>query len=156
MNKLTNLKYGLGLLWCIAFINTACAVSNNRDQKPEKGKVVSLNDSTFKSLIFDYTQPTNEWKYIGEKPAVVDFYADWCGPCRAIAPILKELAKEYADSIAIYKVNIDKAPTVSSWAQIQSIPAVLFIPMEGTPQMLIGQQSKEVYNQIIREYLLKR
>lgn len=156
MNRLSKIKQTLGILLLFAGLNMACANNPQKNPQIEKGEVCSLNDSTFKTLIFDYTEKNNEWKYAGNKPAIVDFYADWCGPCRAIAPILKELAKEYADSIVIYKVNVDKARSVSTWAQIQSIPAVLFIPMEGTPQMLIGQQTKEVYKQIIQEYLLKK
>ena len=91
-----------------------------------------------------------------EKPVLLDFYADWCGPCRAIAPILKELAQKFKDSIIIYKVNVDKEKELAGWAGIQSIPAILFIPMDEKPQMLVGQQPKETFVKIIRKFLLKQ
>lgn len=157
MNK-KSCKYWLLMALAMCCItHSACAGEpGGQAEKAEKGSVIVLTDSVFRSNVFDYQADNTTWKYLGQQPAIIDFYADWCGPCRAIAPILNELAKEYADSIVVYKVNVDKERTLAGWAHIESIPAVLFIPMQGTPQMLIGQQDKETYRQAIRECLLKK
>ena len=144
------------ILLLLCSIHIACA--NNKKESTQQatsGSIITMTDSLFRSQVFDYQSGSEAWQYLGGKPAIIDFYADWCGPCRAIAPILKELATEYKDSLIIYKVNVDKERTLAGWAGIQSIPAVLFVPMKGQPQMMIGQQSKETYIEAIQKLLLK-
>src|SRR5689334_1443506 len=91
---------------------------------------IHLTAQEFKDRIFDY-EKEQEWKYKGDLPAIIDFYADWCGPCKAIAPLLEELSIEYSDRLIIYKIDTDKEIELSSLFGIQSIPTLLFIPMEG-------------------------
>ena len=93
--------------------------------------------------------------YLGDKPAIVDFYASWCGPCRMVAPILEELAGEYEGKIVVYKVNTEKEPDLAAAFGIRSIPSILFIPMSGKPQMLQGAMPKDAFKKAIEEYLLK-
>ena len=107
----------------------------------------------FKEKIFDY-ETEQEWKYAGTLPAIVDFYADWCGPCKAIAPVLEELSDTYGDQLVIYKIDTDKETELSSLFGIQSIPTLLFIPMEGSPMMQKGALPKNVLQQVIDEKLL--
>jgi thioredoxin len=107
----------------------------------------------FKEKIFDY-ETEQEWKYAGALPAIVDFYADWCGPCKAIAPVLEELSDTYGDQLVIYKIDTDKETELSSLFGIQSIPTLLFIPMEGSPMMQKGALPKNVLQQVIDEKLL--
>ena len=107
----------------------------------------------FKEKIFDY-ETEQEWKYAGTLPAIVDFYADWCGPCKAIAPVLEELSDRYGDQLVIYKIDTDKETELSSLFGIQSIPTLLFIPMEGSPMMQKGALPKNVLQQVIDEKLL--
>lgn len=116
------------------------------------GEVKHLNDNTFKTEVFDYVN-AKEWKFLGNKPVIVDFYATWCGPCRKLAPVLKELQKEYGDAIQIYKVDTDKAPNVSAAFGIRSIPSLLFIPMKGKPTMAQGALPKESLQKAIKEIL---
>jgi thioredoxin len=91
---------------------------------------------------------------LGEKPAIIDFYATWCGPCRSIAPILEELAEEYKDQIVIYKVDTDKEQELSAVFGIRSIPTLIFVPMEGNPTILQGAMSKTNFEKAINEILL--
>lgn len=114
---------------------------------------IQLTTEEFIDKIFDY-RTEKEWNYKGSKPAIIDFYADWCGPCKMVAPALEQLAEEYADRIAIYKVDTDKEMEVSAVFGIQSIPSFLFIPMEGLPSMEPGAFPKHVFKQIIEEHLL--
>ncbi len=112
----------------------------------------NLTTETFKEKVFDYTQD-KEWSFKGEKPAVIDFYADWCGPCKTIAPILEELDGEY-EGIDFYKVNTEVENELAATFGIQSIPSILFISMEGQPQMALGALPKETFKQAIAEILL--
>ena len=155
MNKRIYRYLLVSALALTATIQVACAGNKDHKVTQDKGNIIVMTDSLFRSQVFDYQSGSEVWQYLGKKPAIIDFYADWCGPCRAIAPILKELATEYKDSLIIYKVNVDKERTLAGWAGIQSIPAVLFVPMKGQPQMMIGQQSKETYIEAIRKLLLK-
>ena len=116
-------------------------------------KTVQLTAEGFKSQIFDY-EKDEAWNYKGTLPAIVDFYADWCGPCKAIAPVLEELAIEYDDRLLIYKIDTDKEPELSSLFGIQSIPTLLFIPMQGDLMMQKGALPKNVLKQVIDERLL--
>jgi len=115
-------------------------------------KTIHLTDETFKKLVFNYDKDT-EWKYLGKTPAIVDFYADWCGPCKKVAPILDQLAKEYGNKLIIYKVNTENARKVSAAFGITSIPSILFIPATGQPQMAQGALPKETLVKAITEVL---
>lgn len=107
-------------------------------------------------IIYLTTLPVStNWKYKGEKPAVIDFYATWCGPCRMVAPLLKSLAKEYKDRIAVYKVDTDKQKELSAVMGIQSLPTIIFIPKTGQPQIIIGAANKATFRKAIEEVLLK-
>jgi len=116
---------------------------------------IKLNKVDFLTKVMDYEKNPTEWKYLGDKPAIIDFYADWCGPCRMVAPVLEELAKEYADKIYIYKVDTEKEQELAGLFQIQSIPSILFIPMKGQPQMAMGALPKGDLKKAIEEVLLK-
>ena len=115
--------------------------------------IQQMTAQDFKKKIFDY-ENGQTWKYAGQLPAIVDFYADWCGPCKVIAPILEDLAKQYQDQIHIYKIDTDKELELSSLFGIQSIPTLLFIPMEGAPMVQKGALPKNILQQIIQEKLL--
>lgn len=133
----------------IVAIATTLAASAQQTAKP-----IHLTTAGFLTKVMDYKSNPNQWKYLGNKPAIIDFYADWCGPCRQIAPILEELAKEYNGKIIIYKVNVDKEPELSATFGIQSIPTLLFIPQTGKPQISTGALSKEQFKQAIETVLL--
>lgn len=123
------------------------------DQNAPKGEVIVMNKQMFLSDVFDF-EKTKEWKYKGNKPAIIDLYADWCGPCRAVAPIMKELAKEYSGKIAVYKVNVDKEKELAALFNASSIPLFVFIPMDGEPQLFRGAADKATYKKAIDSFLL--
>jgi thioredoxin 1 len=112
-----------------------------------------LTKEQFISEIFDFEKSEN-WEFKGELPAIIDFYADWCGPCKAIAPALEDLAVEYDGKINIYKIDTEKEEELSAMFGIQSIPTLLFIPMKGTPMMQKGALPANVLKEIIEERLL--
>ncbi len=119
-------------------------------------KPIELTKADFLQKVANYETSPNEWKYLGDKPALIDFYATWCGPCKMVAPILEELAAEYGDSIVIYKVDTDKEQELAAVFGIRSIPSLLFIPVNGTPQMTQGAMGKADFKRIIDELLLNR
>ena len=114
-----------------------------------------LTEQGFKDQIFDYDKE-QEWKYKGQLPAIIDFYADWCGPCRAVAPVLEELSEEYSKELVIYKIDTDKETQLSALFGIQSIPTILFIPLEGGPMIQRGALPKNAFQKVINERLLKK
>jgi len=114
--------------------------------------VKHLTTQEFKDLVFDY-EHNQEWKYKGDKPCIIDFYADWCAPCRMVAPILEELSKEYKDKLYIYKVNTDEEQELAMVFGISSIPSLLFVPKDGQPQMAMGALPKETFIRAIDEVL---
>lgn len=114
---------------------------------------IKLNTEDFKQKVFDYTSAEN-WKYEGKLPAIVDFYADWCGPCKMVAPILEELAKQYEGKLLIYKVDTDAEQELSAVFQIRSIPTFLFIPVDGEPMLQPGALPKGVFEKVIEEHLV--
>ena len=122
----------------------------------EESSVIQMNKQMFLDKVFDYTTGATEWKYLGNKPCVIDFYATWCGPCRMVAPILKDLAKEYGDQIVIYKVDTDKEKELSMAMGIQSLPTIVFIPQTGQPQVIVGAADKATFKRAIDEVLLKK
>ena len=120
---------------------------------PEKGTVIEMNGELYLKSIADY-KSTKEFKFKGNKPVVIDFYADWCGPCRLVAPLMKELAKEYENKVTFYKVNVDNDRDLATALGIQNLPTILFIPMKGDPQAIVGSASKETFKQAIEQVLL--
>lgn len=119
-----------------------------------EGDVIVMNKAMFIKNVFDF-EKSKEWKYKGTKPAIIDFYADWCGPCRMTAPIMKELAKEYAGKIVIYKVNVDNEKELAALFNATSIPLFVYIPMKGEPQLFRGAADKATYKKMIDDFLLK-
>ena len=113
----------------------------------------NLTLDIFKDKIFDFSTQ-QEWKFSGDKPAIIDFYADWCGPCKMIAPVLEELATEYDGKVDIYKVNTEIEQELAAIFQIRSIPSILFIPQEGTPKMQAGALPKNALVNAIETELL--
>jgi thioredoxin len=120
-----------------------------------------ITKAEFLTLVMDYEKNPTEWKFAGKKPCIIDFYADWCGPCRITSPILEELALEYKDQIDVYKVNVDKEKELSQVFGISGIPAFLYCPMEGKPSMTSGiardkEQTKQMFKTNIETILLKK
>ncbi|MGQ8336600.1 thioredoxin [Sunxiuqinia sp. A32] len=111
-----------------------------------------LTKDTFKEKVFNFEQ-NKDWKYEGEVPCLIDFYADWCGPCKMVAPLLEELQKEYGDSLKIYKVDTEEQRELAGMFGIQSIPSLLFVPKDGQPQMAQGALPKDTFVQAIAEVL---
>lgn len=141
--------YAIIAVLCTLII--AAATCTTTDAQTKKG-VVTLSSKDFKTKVYDISQ--KDLKYLGSKPAIVDFYASWCGPCRAISPILDELAAEYGDKIVIYKVDVDASPEIAKAFGIRSIPAVLFIPLKGESKMTVGGRSKDDFKKQIDSMLL--
>lgn len=111
-----------------------------------------LTKETFKEKVFNFDL-NKEWKFEGKTPCLIDFYADWCGPCKMVAPVLEELQKEYGNNLVIYKVNTEDERELASIFGIQSIPSMLFVPVEGQPQMAMGALPKSTFVQAIAEVL---
>lgn len=103
-----------------------------------------LNKETFKNKIFDF-EASQDWNYKGSRPAIIDFYADWCAPCRALAPVLESVAQTYAGKVDIYKVNTEADPELASLFSVRGIPAILFIPLKGEPAMAAGFMPEESF-----------
>ena len=144
------------------FVVMSCSGQQKQNTKEQevttKEKTMStikLNKADFLAKVANYETTPKEWKYLGDKPAIIDFYADWCGPCRMVSPLLEELAEEYSGKIYIYKVDTDKEQELAGVFGIQSIPSILFIPMTGQPQMAQGALPKSELKKAIDEFLLQ-
>jgi thioredoxin 1 len=133
---------------------TVVAASANKEVTQLIGKDQFLKE------IWNYKASPNEWKFLGTKPAIIDFYADWCGPCKIASPILEEVAQEYQGKIRVYKIDTDKERELANVFGVQSIPSFLYIPAEGKPVMMAGigrskEQTKSMFIENIKTYLLK-
>ena len=115
--------------------------------------IEQLTKETFLTKVFDY-EKNQDWKFSGELPAIIDFWAPWCGPCRMVGPVLEELSEEYKGKVNIYKVNTDEEQELGSVFGIRSIPSILFVPLEGQPKMAVGALPKESIKQTIDKELL--
>ena len=127
----------------------------NAQAEKKESKVQHLTYKEFLKKVWDFEKSPNTFVYKGKLPAIVDFYADWCGPCRRVAPIMEKLAEEYDGKLLIYKVNTQNETGLANAFQIRSIPTVLFIPMEGQPMMQVGALPEEGYRQVIEQHLVK-
>lgn len=135
--------------------STEVSINNEKSDKA----TITLNKEDFKKKVLNY-EVNKEWKYEGDLPSIVDFYADWCGPCRIASPILEEIAQEYKGKIYVYKVDTQKDPELAQMFGVQGIPAFLYIPMKGQPTMTSGigrsnEETKEMFRKYIEEVLLK-
>ncbi len=137
---------------------TVLESSNSADQATAtEGKVRKIDTETFIAEIFDYKSNPTKWVYKGTKPAIIDFYATWCGPCKRVAPIMDELAEKYKGQVNFYKMDTDQNKELSgSVFGIRSIPSILYIPVEGQPLMSTGLAAKEEYIKQIETTLLKK
>lgn len=127
----------------------------SKNLKTEEYECSTFNQSRFLTRVANYEANPNEWKFLGERPALIDFYATWCGPCKMLAPVLDELADEYAGQVDIYKVNVDEEEELAALFGIRSVPSLLFVPMNGTPQMAQGALPKKNLKDAIQNVLLK-
>ena len=151
------MKKILFLLLTVFTVSTACShtpKSSVEVAQAEGSKVIHLTEAEFLQKVYDYKKNPDEWVFAGDKPAIVDFYATWCGPCRQVAPILEVLAKEYDGKIVIYKIDTDKEQGLAAAFGIRSIPTILFIPQQGKPQVAQGALPKEELKKAIDEFLL--
>lgn len=160
-------KIGILALAAIFSLTTMSCNSNAAEKTPESnenisapanpgenGKVIVLDEAAFKEKVWNYDANPQEWVFEGDLPAVVDFYADWCVPCKRVAPIMEKLAEEYDGKIQIYKVNTDHNRELSGVFGIKSIPAILFIPQKGQPAMQAGAMQEDQYRQIFEDFVL--
>lgn len=139
----------------ITMIILAVGITANAQDKKEESKVKHLTYREFLNKVWDFEKDPSTFNYKGKAPAIIDFYADWCGPCRKVAPIMEKLAQEYDGKLLVYKINVDKEKELASAFQVSSIPMVLFIPMEGQPMMQVGAMNEEGYRKVVVEQLLK-
>lgn len=135
--------------------SVASTAATSGDQSAD-GKVIQMNKAMFLEKVFNYEKNPDKWTYLGDKPAIIDFYADWCGPCKKVAPIMSELATQYKDDIVIYKVNTDQERELAGVFNIRSIPSILYIPAEGQPTMTMGALPKAEFEKMIKDLLLAK
>ena len=153
-----------------SFIFVACSNNNGKStsspqaaitlqetnlNKTNMAKTIHLTKADFLTKVANYEKNPQAWEYLGDKPAIIDFYADWCGPCKMVAPILEQLAAEYEGQIYIYKVDTEAEQELAADFGIRSFPALLFVPMNEAPQMAQGALPKDAFKQAIDEVLLK-
>lgn len=145
----------------ILFLFTSIYTFGNEPIANETKAAVNITKADFLAKVMDYEKNPTNWVFKGDKPCLIDFYADWCGPCRITSPILEELAQEYKGKINVYKVNVDYEKELSQVFGISGIPAFLYCPMEGKPTMTSGiardkDQTKEMFRNYIETILLKK
>jgi thioredoxin len=135
--------------------------SQSVSQEGEKGGTSLITKDQFLKKVWNFEESPEEWKFLGDKPVIIDFYADWCGPCRIASPILEEVSNEFAGKVAVYKIDTQKERELAGVFGIQSIPAFLYIPMEGKPVMMAGigrseEETKNMFVENINKYLLTK
>ncbi|MGF7140223.1 thioredoxin family protein [Roseimarinus sediminis] len=159
------MKLVLAALTLLVSFQLAAGVPGANSKQPNEEKsetaVIKMTKADFLAKVMDYENNPTEWVFKGDKPCVIDFYADWCGPCRITSPILEELAQEYKGKINIYKVNVDYEKELSQVFGISGIPAFLYCPMEGKPSMTSGiardrDQTKQMFKDNIEKLLLNK
>ena len=139
----------------VGMANASNGNKNNNNKTENKMTVTELTQEDFVKKVYDFETNPNAWKFGGDKPAVIDFYATWCGPCKMMSPILDEISKEYEGKINIYKVNVDKEADLASVFGIRSIPSLLFVPMKKEPSMVQGAMQKNELKKLVDDILLE-
>ena len=155
--KRRNMKKGIFMTLLVTSLflsNCNAGNSSHEDKKNASNEtVLQLSNDGFKKNIFNY-EVNKEWKFEGTKPVIIDFYADWCPPCRKLSPLVEEIAKEYEGKIVVYKVNTDKEKALAQSLGITSLPTLLYIPAKGKPQVTLGLIPKEQIVKTVNEILL--
>jgi thioredoxin len=136
----------------LIYVNIYIFNNFKSDKNKTEMALEHLTLETFKTKVFDF-EKNKEWKFEGKVPCLIDFYADWCGPCKMVAPILEELQKEYGDSLNIYKIDTEDQRELAGMFGIQSIPSLLFVPVDGQPQMAMGALPKDTFKKAIADVL---
>ena len=139
----------------VALILVFAGVTTSAQNKQETSKVSHLTYKEFLNKVWDFEKEPKTFVYKGKLPAIIDFYADWCGPCRKTAPVLEKLANEYDGKLLVYKINVDQERDLASVFRVSSIPALLFIPTEGQPMMQVGALNEAQFKDIIGKHLVK-
>jgi len=148
-------------LIALAFLLTNCNSTKNESTGNKENtamtgtKVIHLTTEAFKQKVFNF-DVNKEWKYEGDKPAIIDFYATWCGPCKQMSPILDGFSNKYNGKIVVYKIDVDQEKQLAQSFGIQSIPTFILIPMNGQPQIMQGAVPQESFEKAINEVLLKK
>ncbi|WP_418983180.1 thioredoxin [Alistipes sp.] len=148
-------KSRIGIVSALALLAGAAAPGALRaeTQNTKTMKAIELTEAEFKTAIFDYTK-NNDWKYEGDLPAVIDFYATWCGPCKMMSPVMETLAGEYEGRVRVYKVDVDKERRLAALFGVRSIPTFIFIPRAGKPQHATGAMGIDDMRKIVDGTLL--
>lgn len=139
------------IILAVAVLSIGISYANNNGEK-----IVHLTKAEFLKKVMDYENNVNEWKYLGDKPAIIDFYADWCGPCKRLSPILEEIAAEYEGEVIIYKVNVDDERDIATAFGIRSLPTLFFVPKQGNPSVVEGFLPKEELYKAMNATILKK
>lgn len=147
------ISISLGMLFLLSNCNAGNPGKSDSNLTSGNGTVIVLTNAEFKQKVFNY-EVNKEWKYEGKLPAIIDFYATWCGPCKQLSPRVEEIAKQFAGKVIVYKVDTDKEQILSQSLGITSLPTLLFIPVTGQPQATMGALPKEAIEKAIHEVLL--
>lgn len=168
------MKKFLAVIALAAVTTAGCATGNGKtndetaetqtasvSQDEKQGGTVLISKDEFLKEVWNYQESPEEWKFLGDKPVVIDFYADWCGPCRIASPILEEVSHEFAGKVDVYKIDTEKERELAGVFGVQSIPAFLYIPMDGKPVMMAGigrseEETKNMFIENINKYLLTK
>ncbi len=151
--KKIRISISLGMLFLLSNCNAGNPGKSDSNLTSGTGTVIVLTNAEFKQKVFNY-EVNKEWKYEGKLPAIIDFYATWCGHCKQLSPRVEEIAKQFAGKVIVYKVDTDKEQILSQSLGITSLPTLLFIPITGQPQATMGALPKEAIEKAIHEVLL--
>jgi len=153
---LASLFIALSFLACAGTNKDNKTTEENKSKELKKMGTIHLTKAEFLKKVANFETNPTEWKYLGDKPCIIDFYASWCGPCKMVAPILEDLAKEYDGQIYIYKVDTEAEQELAGAFGIRSIPTILFCPLNGAPQMAQGALPKDTFKKVISDVLLQK
>ncbi len=156
------IKKSLLLITAIVGLSTACSSSTGKqipvetkiENTTESGKPIHITYDEFLVKVWNFEESPQNWVFKGDKPVIIDFYADWCKPCKIISPYLDKIAKDYEGKLIVYKINVDNERKLASVFQVQSIPSVLFVPLKGQPSMQTGAMAEEAYRKAVTDQLL--
>ncbi|GAE83742.1 thioredoxin [Bacteroides reticulotermitis] len=156
-----HLKYFIGAI-AIVLVGAACTgnggnkKNSNVTKEETKMNIVELNKADFLKKVYNFEADPNVWKFEGKRPAVVDFFATWCGPCKALHPVLEDISKEYSGLVDVYQIDVDKEEELASAFGIRSVPTLLVIPVDEDPKIVQGALPKDQLKKLIDEFLLNK